>query len=117
MNDGIQTYIESKDWTFKFKNGEYCLDQCPLCNAKPGHFYISQAKETFYCHKCRERGHILSLKKKLGDLPAVCHVSQYSKTSSPAKTIDPAVIETYHKELLGNPAALAYLTDERGFSD
>jgi len=112
----IESYFSSKGWSFKFKNGEYCLDLCPLCNAGPGHFYINQAKEFFYCHKCGERGHILSLKKRLGDLPPIAHISEYSKIKTPAKTIDLSIIEKYHKDLLENSAALAYLTDERRFN-
>jgi twinkle protein len=115
MSD-IESYLESKGWEFKFKNGEYCLDYCPLNDCGPGHFYINQSKEIFYCHKCGERGHILSLKKRLGDLPLVSHISEYSKSKTPPKTIDPSVIEKYHKELLENLAALAYLTDQRGFT-
>ena len=112
----IESYLNSKDWGFKFKNGEFCLDTCPLCDAGPGHFYINQAKEIFYCHKCGERGHILSLKKRLGDLPAIAHISEFSK-KSPEKTIDLSIIEKYHKALLENPAAFNYLTQERAFTE
>ncbi len=115
--DELQAYIESKAWTFKFKNGEYSVDQCPLNGCGPGHFYINQSKKTYYCHKCGERGHILSLKKRLGDLPPISHISSYSKNSTPSKTIDLSVIEGYHKELSENPAAMAYLMDERGFAE
>lgn len=111
----IEGYLEVKGWRFKFKNGEFSLDLCPLCQAGPGHFYINQAKEIFYCHKCYERGHILSLKKRLGDIPAIAHISEYSK-KAPGKTINLSVLEKYHKALLENPAALAYLTQERGFT-
>lgn len=114
--DEIEKYLESKGWTSKFKNGEYCLDLCPLCDAGPGHFYINQAKEIFYCHKCNERGHILSLKKRLGDLPAIAHISEFSKGKAQAKTIDLSVVDKYHKALLENPAALSYLTQERAFT-
>ena len=114
--NSIESYLQSKGWESKFKNGEYSLDRCPLNNCGPGHFYINQSKEFFYCHKCGERGHILSLKKRLGDLPPVSHISEYSKSKTPPKTIDLSVIEKYHKELLENPAALAYLTDQRGFT-
>lgn len=114
--NSIETYILSKEWAFKFKNGEFALDQCPLNGCGSGHFYINQSKEFFYCHKCGERGHLLSLKKRLGDLPSISHISEYSKTKIPPKTIDLSIIEKYHKELLENPAALAYLMDERGFT-
>jgi twinkle protein len=116
MNGNIEGYLNSKGWGFKFKNGEYSLDRCPLNGCGPGHFYINAEKETFYCHKCGEKGHILSLKKRLGDLPPVSHVSKYSKTSVSSKTIDLSIIEKYHNELLGNTVALAYLQDERGFT-
>lgn len=116
MKNEIESYLTFKEWTFKFKNSEFALDQCPLNGCGPGHFYINQAKEFFYCHKCGERGHFLSLKKRLGDLPAVSHISEYSKTKIPPKTIDLSIIEKYHKDLLENPAAMAYLHDERGFT-
>jgi twinkle protein len=111
-----ESYLTSKDWNFKFKNGEFCLDLCPLCQAGPGHFYINQAKEIFYCHKCGERGHILSLKKRLGDLPKIAHISEFSKRKVTGKIIDLSIVEKYHKDLQENPSALAYLTDERGFT-
>jgi len=116
LKNEIESYLTFKEWTFKFKNSEFALDQCPLNGCGPGHFYINQAKEFFYCHKCGERGHFLSLKKRLGDLPAVSHISEYSKTKIPPKTIDLSIIEKYHKDLLENPAAMAYLHDERGFT-
>jgi twinkle protein len=112
----IESYLNSKGWDFKFKNGEYCLNQCPLSGCGPGHFYINQSKEIFYCQKCGEKGHLLSLKKRLGDIPAILHASEYLKVNVPSKTIELSLIEKYHKELLENPAALAYLTDQRGFS-
>lgn len=116
MSKSLEDYIKIKEWTFKLRNGEYALDLCPLCNAGPGHFYINESKEIWYCHKCGERGHILSLKKRLGDLSSISHISDYSKTKAPAKTISLTIIEKYHKDLLDNPEALSYPTDERAFS-
>jgi len=116
MTHDIESYLNSKGWTFKFRNGEYSLEQCPLMGCGPGHFYINQVKGIFYCQKCNERGHILSLKKRLGDIPLVSHVSEHTKIKASVKTIDLSIIETHHKDLLNNPAALAYLTDERGFT-
>jgi len=112
----IRDYIISKGWDLKFKNGEYSLDQCPLNGCGPGHFYINQSKEVFYCQRCGERGHILLLKKRLGDLPSISHISNYSKSKTFPKTIDISIIEKYHKDILENPAAMAYLMDERGFT-
>jgi len=112
----IENYLESKGWTYKFRNGEYCLHQCPLNGCGPGHFYINAEKELFYCQKCNERGRLLSLKKRLGDIPPISHISQYSKSSKPEKTIDLSLIEKYHKDLLENSWVLSYLTEERGFT-
>jgi twinkle protein len=110
----IEQYLSSKGWAFKSKNGEYSLEHCPLNNCGPNHFYINPDKKVFYCHKCGERGHLLSLKKRFGDLPLISHASNYFKPSP--KTIDPSIIEGYHKDLLENPAALTYLTDQRAFA-
>lgn len=112
----IEAYLESKGWIWKLRNGEYSLDQCPINSCGPGHFYINQAKEVFYCQKCGERGHLLSLKKRLGDLPPVSHISQFSKNSKPEKVIDLSLVEKYHKDLLENSWTLPYLTEERGFT-
>jgi len=35
----------------------------------------------------------LSLKKRLGDLPPISHISHFSKSPAPTKTIDQAVVE------------------------
>ncbi len=112
----IGNYLQSKGWTFKFRNGEYCLDECPFCNAGPQHFYIGKENQLFYCQKCQAKGHLLSLKKRMGDLPSIAHISEFFNSKIPPKTIDLSLVEKYHKDLLENPAALAHLTDERGFT-
>jgi twinkle protein len=112
----LEDYINQKGWAFKFKNGEFCLNACPLCGAGPTHFYISQLKELFFCFKCGEHGHVLSLKKRLGDIPPISHISQYSGKRAAEKIISLSIIEEYHKALLENPAALAYLVKERAFA-
>jgi twinkle protein len=111
----IESYLQSKGWGFKLRNGEYCLDECPFCNAGPQHFYIGKENEQYYCQKCQAKGHLLSLKKKLGDLPSVAHISEFSDSKIPPKTIDLSIVEKYHKDLLENPVILAYLTEERAF--
>ena len=102
----------------QIRNGEYCLDRCPSVNAGPGHFYLNESKEIFYCQKCGERGHILSLKKRLGDLPAVSHiVSQVIPNPIPhPRPSTFRLSRNIIRDLLDNPAALSYLTDERAFS-
>lgn len=115
METQIETYIQSKGWDFKFIRGEYSLSDCPLNGCGQGHFYINQEKETFYCHKCNERGTFLNLKNRLGDIPKIPGPGDYFG-KRPEKTISPRVVEKRHQELLGNPAALAYLQDERGFT-
>lgn len=112
----IESYLNLKGLEFKFGHGEYSVSQCPFCNAGKGHFYIGQTNELFYCQKCGEKGHLLSLKKRLGDIPSIVHASEYSKVKASPKTVDLSLVERYHKELLENPAALSYLTGERGFS-
>lgn len=114
--DEVLDYLHLKGWGFKLKNGEYELDDCPFNGCGPGHFYINQKTYLFVCHKCGERGHLLSLKKRLGDLPQISHVSSSIKTKTPPKIIETSVIEEYHRALLENKQALSYLVDERCFS-
>jgi twinkle protein len=114
--DEVFDYLNLKGWGFKLKNEEYELDDCPFNGCGPGHFYINQKTHLFYCHKCGKRGHLLSLKKRLGDLPQISHVSSLIKTKTPSKIIETRVIEEYHRALLENKQALSYLMDERCFS-
>lgn len=115
MENAIESYIQSKGWESKFKNGEYCLSDCPLNGCGPGHFYINQDQEVFYCQKCGEKGRFLNLKKRLGDIPEIMSPRDYSKKKA-WKTIDMEEIEKYQRELLGNIAVLGYMQDQRGFT-
>jgi len=110
MEQEIISYFNQKGWEFKLQSGEYILKTCPICHDSKAHFYISQSTGQFQCHKCGEAGNLLSLKKKLGDLP------EQRYAPKPAKAIDLGKVEARHRALLQNKEGLDYLRVTRGFS-
>jgi twinkle protein len=110
MEGEIISYFNQKGWEFKLQSGEYILKICPFCQDSRKHFYISKSTSQFKCHKCGESGNLLSLKKRLGDLPKRGYIPK------PTKAIDLEKVELRHKALLQNEEALNYLQVKRGFS-
>ena len=49
--------VESLGSLMPAPGGEY-TGQCPLCGAKPGHFYVNPEKGVYYCHKCGGSGRL-----------------------------------------------------------
>jgi twinkle protein len=110
MEGEIISYFKQKGWEFKLQSSEYILKICPFCQDSRNHFYISKSTSQFKCHKCGESGNLLSLKKRLGDLPERGYIPK------PTKAIDLEKVELRHRALLQNEEALSYLRAKRGFS-
>lgn len=109
----IQDYFDMKGWNHQIKAGEHIVQTCPFCNDSKAHFYMSPDYGLFHCKKCDEKGNLLSLKRRLGDLPPV---STFREQKSNFKIVDLSVVEHYHRALLNNQAALDYLTKGRSFT-
>lgn len=117
----VQDYIESKGWDFKRRGQEIILRECPFCGAAD-HFYLEAQEGKFLCHKCQEKGNMISLKKHLGDLEprktepsgAKAGVREaFPAKKGQARPLDEKAIQAAHERLLADPEALAYLIQER----
>ncbi len=60
-------YIQSKGFEYRIQSGQIVLKICPFCGDPKYHFYMDQDEGTFFCHKCQERGNLITLKKHYGD--------------------------------------------------
>ena len=117
---------------------------CPLCNKKSDgeqrRFYISESTGQWKTFCCQQDGNLITLQRKLGDLD-VRLVSAGGVLDSGAKGFGQKLLASrsgaaamslvtekhtlpkqgldveYHAALLGCPEALAYLREERGFTD
>jgi len=62
-------YIRSKGLEHRIQSNQIVLKSCPFCGDEKWHFYADEAEGRFFCHKCQEKGNLLTLKKHLGDAP------------------------------------------------
>lgn len=114
-------YIRQKGIHHKVQAGQIVMN-CPFCGETKGHFYMDQEEGVWCCHKCQEKGNLITLRKHFGDFermekkswsrpdggvkPAFDKVKTY-------KAPDEKVIERGHDALLKDPEALAYVTETR----
>jgi twinkle protein len=122
------SYIQSKGLEYRLQSGEAVLKVCPFCGDQKNHFYMDQKEGAFYCHKCNEKGNLITLKKHLGD-----HES-FTGSGSMKTTRQDTVRQAFpeqdkgkvtlnaeraikaNERLKQDPEALQYITETRGIS-
>jgi DNA primase len=122
-------YLQAKGFEYRLQSGQAVLKTCPFCGDQKSHFYMDQNEGAFYCHKCQERGNLLTLKKHLGDFNKERHsINQsYSKPQgavrpafpdkdTPSFVPDEKKATQAHERLLTDPDAMNYVTQTRGIS-
>ncbi len=63
----VVEYLQVKGFEYRMQSGQAVLKTCPFCGDQKSHFYMDQDEGAFYCHKCNERGNLITLKKHYGD--------------------------------------------------
>src|SRR3990172_8695260 len=109
-------YLASKGWTFKESAGQLVVKVCPKCGDEKGHFYVDAAEGAFFCHKCQERGNLVTLRRDLGDLDR----KEFRKVATDpprpkAPLVTPSEVDRNHGAFLSSSEAQAYMTG-RGFT-
>ena len=121
-------YIRQKGFEHRIQSGQIVLKSCPFCGDGKGHFYIDPDEGAFFCHKCNERGNLITLQKLLGDYERQRGTRYMSQ--EPQGTVNKAFSDQGersivlggkesvedHERLLNDPDALAYITETRGIS-
>ena len=68
MSQTALAYIQEKGFEHKKQGKEIILGECPFCGDTKFHFYIDPGEDgLFFCHKCQEKGNLITLQKHLGD--------------------------------------------------
>jgi len=124
-------YVQRKGLDYSFQSGQVILKTCPFCGDPKGHFYMDQDEGAFFCHKCNEKGNLITLQKYLGDYnhtqerhpmnKPVLKSSEGIKQAFPEKDNPKVILATEralkaNERLKGDPSALAYVTDTRKIS-
>jgi len=121
-------YLQKKGFEYRNRSGQLVLKNCPFCRDAKGHFYMDQNEGIFFCHKCHERGNLITLQKHLGDYESQ-RENRYMSQKSQA-TIRPAFpdkdktscapddkkAQEAHERLLNDRDAIKYITHTRGIS-
>jgi len=122
-------YIRQKGLEHRLQSGQVVLKSCPFCGDTKSHFYMDQEEGAFFCHKCQERGNLVTLQKHLGDYRGPDHgggsrsrpkqageVRQAFSETKNFKTPDEKEATTCHERLLNDQEATSYITATRGIS-
>jgi len=112
--DDVVRYIAEKKWkTKEIPGGVKCACPLPNCsdNVPEGHhFYLYYNNSVYKCMKCGSAGHLLKLKKLLGDLNYI------KQESGMGKILSVSLAEEKHQALLADEETLSYLRSSRGLS-
>ncbi|MBF0405462.1 MAG: AAA family ATPase [Nitrospirae bacterium] len=62
----MRQLAKSQGWEVKERNGQLNAKWCPFCSDNDWHFYLDEAKNAFFCHKCRQGGYKPQILRHLG---------------------------------------------------
>lgn len=116
----LKSYLLRKKWTWKPVDAEnIAVKTCPFCGRSKFKFYIHASKTVYRCWHCDARGNLYKLKRELGDLQGVVSATQLAggEKAKAAKPVDMALVEKWHRQLFRSQKVLAYLREQRGFSE
>ena len=105
-------YIQSKGWEHNIQSGQIVLKTCPFCHDEKFHFYMSP-EGPFYCHKCNEKGNLITLKKHFGESQEYIRPAFQKKKI--VKKPEKSQVDQYHQALLSDRIGKDYVTG-RGIS-
>ena len=124
----VLEYLQSKGFEYRIQSGQAVLKECPFCGDKKSHFYMDQEEGTFYCHKCQERGNLITLQKYYGDYkpqrgniymnqkPQGAVSQAFEDKDAPSIAPDEKKAIEAHESLLADRDAMKYVTQTRGIS-
>lgn len=128
MDQKLADYLTEKGWRYREVEGgrQVRLDEeCPFCG-KRKHLFFSSATTQWDCKRCGEKGNLLTMRRRLGDLKLEVQssVSIWYRGAPDKKTPleggrpNPGAEIRYHKRIASGEAveALEYL-HARGFTD
>jgi len=120
-------YIRSKSISYKVQSGQAVFN-CPFCGDTKKHFYMDQNDGAFFCHKCNERGNLITLQKHFGDRQEqhlmntphqqakIAVKPAFEDQGRQCPALDDKKATETHQRLLADASALQYVTETRGLS-
>ncbi len=121
-------YLKSKGLEYRIQSGQAVLKACPFCGDTKNHFYMDPDEGAFFCHKCNERGNLITMQKHYGDYevrraadrphskPQGAVKEAFPGKDGPSIVPDEKKATEAHQRLLTDPDAMHYITQTRGIS-
>ena len=118
-------YIQHKGIAYKIQSGQAVMN-CFFCGDTKGHLYMSREDGAFFCHKCNERGNLITIQKHFGDYqkpmnrpyqkPQEAVSAAFMDKGKAYPTLEDQKATEANLRLLNDEAALKYVTEKRGLS-
>lgn len=123
MDAELSAYLAEKGWQWKESAGQIkLLSACPFCD-KPGHVFFDPDTTVWFCQRCSEKGNLLTLRRRLGDLEDKIRAAGFylGARDAPKKRDDEkrppeGTVERCRSALAKSDRAMSYLRDARGFT-
>lgn len=121
-------YIRQRGFEYRMQSGQIVLKVCPFCGDTKSHFYLDPIEGAFFCHKCQERGNLITLQKHLGDYepqrrnrtmhttPQGAVRKAFDNQNERSIVPDDKKSVEDHLRLLSDLDAVKYITETRGIS-
>jgi len=116
-------YIQRKGIAYKIQSGQAVMN-CFFCGDTKGHLYMSREDGAFFCHKCNERGNLITIQKHFGDYQKPMNRPQqkpqdavreaFKDKGKAYPTLEDKKATEANLSLLNDKAAVKYVTEERG---
>ena len=128
MNEKLFDYLTEKGWQYREVEGGRQVrleEECPFCG-KRKHVFFSASTGQWDCKRCGEKGNVLTMRRRLGDLKLEIQATQdiwYRGAPDKMPKLEggrpePKADDIFHKRVIAGeaPEALEYL-HARGFTD
>lgn len=107
-------FIRTQGLEHRQRAGQIIVKTCPICGDERWHFYMDPGEGgPWYCHKCGEKGNLITLRKHMGDDQIRTEGRETVRPAfAKAKTTkkpDQGLAEKLHQALLKDPQAVAYV--------
>ncbi len=110
-------FIQSQGWSYRESGTQIIVEVCPLCGKDNWHFYMNIIEGLWDCKVCGEKGTLYQLKQRLGFTGSGGIASMGEAVGATPQKIPMDLVRRGHEILLKDPKIMAYLTDQRGWSE
>jgi len=120
-------YIQNKSIEYRLQSDQIVFN-CPFCGDTKKHLYMNKTDGAYFCHKCGEKGNLITLQKHFGDRQEPNRMNRplqqtkiavkpaFENQDKHCPALDDKKATGAHQRLLSDEIALEYVTITRGLN-